>query len=121
MRVYLFEVGEEVIINANAIHGLPFDVGKKVIIEEQLDRGLYEYIVRFDDGTSTKVREKELTKIDNNDPIYGIQLGDTYTNIWDETGQVIKIDYHYRQVEIKYSNGTYQVVSAEIFLDQREE
>ncbi|MFO1442955.1 hypothetical protein KDN24_06955 [Bacillus sp. Bva_UNVM-123] len=110
MRVWNFNIGDHAVINRKAIVGLPDNVGDLIQIADQLDYGSYDYRVKLPDGTYTKVKEIELNKINSDDSILKINIGDTYLNSKKEKGKIILIDYLYRQCEIEYIDGSMEVV-----------
>ncbi|WP_137743407.1 hypothetical protein [Robertmurraya siralis] len=118
MRIHLFDVGEQAVINQNAISGLPDLVGSLVTIEEQLSHGTYDYIVHSEDRPSAKVREKELNKVNKDRYIFTLILGDKISKANEEEGEIKLIDYLYEQVEIKFPDGSYEVISVNSVLNK---
>lgn len=111
IKEWQFKLEEAAILNENALHGLPMQVGNLVKVEEVLLNPLYDYKVRLPNGDYTKVRESELTKIDVNDSILEFQIGERVTYKGEEAN-VLKIDYLLRHIEIEYADGSMQVVNA---------
>jgi hypothetical protein len=111
IKEWQFKLEEIAILNENALHGLPMQVGNLVKVEEVILNPLYDYKVRLPNNDYTKVREKELTKINVNDSILEFKVGESVTYKGEEV-KVLKIDYLLRHVEIEYSDGAMQVVNA---------
>jgi hypothetical protein len=111
IKEWQFKLEEIAILNENALHGLPMQVGNLVNVSEVLLNPLYDYKVRLSNGDYTKVRESELTKINVNDSILEFKIGESTTYKGEEV-IVLKIDYLLRQIEIEYSDGAMQVVNA---------
>lgn len=111
MKCHKYNVGDSVVITPLALSGLPSNIGSKVTIVEQLTSGNYDYRVQFEDHSFTKVKEIELIKLEPDDDILKLKVGDYY-KINNNTVKVVKIDYLYRQVEIEYveDNGVMEVV-----------
>ncbi|MGD6876957.1 deoxycytidylate deaminase [Bacillus infantis] len=118
MKEWEFAIGELVIVNEKAKLGVPLRVGELAEICELLtDRSMYDYRVRFKDGDITKIRETELDKPDkgveellmsimrDRKAIHGLK---------NEEVKVLKMDLIHGQVEIKFEDGSMEVVGLEL-------
>lgn len=113
IKEWSFSVGEKAVINANALNGLPSNVGDLIEIDEIIVTPTYEYRVRIGKDY-TKVKEKELNKIKQDDPILKLKTNKEY--IYKPTHskiKILKIDYLYRQAEILHKDGSMEVVNAD--------
>lgn len=113
IKEWSFSVGEKAVINANALNGLPSNVGDLVEIDEIIVTSTYEYRVRIGNDY-TKVKEKELNKVEQNDPILSLKVKQEYIYKPNHsTVKLLKLDYLYRHAEILHNDGSMEVVSAD--------
>jgi hypothetical protein len=106
---------EIAILNTNALKGLPMRVGERCVIIEELNNSPnYQYKVRFDDGTTSKVRETELNKLTEKDidfMEYIFQGNKVEYCPISEVVEVVKVDYIHKTAEIRHDqDGEEQVV-----------
>lgn len=66
MRIWLYEVGENLIINEKVKRYLPHSVGKEVNVIEKLTNGSFDYLVVDNEGNEYRVRETELNRLGEN-------------------------------------------------------
>src|SRR5579875_1284943 len=111
----MFKENEIAILSEKAKSGLPYRTGERVVIVERLyGSHLYDYLIEFDDGTRTKVKESELNKLTNLDKGYldyiftGAELEYYPTH---EMVKIIKCDYINQTAEVKFEDGSQRVVS----------
>lgn len=107
----MFKIDERAVINENARSGMPDNIGELVTVIDVVKSPNYDYCVRFQNGTVSMVKGKELNDIDENELIYNLELNETvlYTPL-DMLVRVEKIDYLHKQVEIDYMDGSHEVV-----------
>ncbi|MEK4824483.1 YorP family protein [Niallia sp. FSL W8-0951] len=63
MRIWLYEVGEKLIINEKVKRYLPYAVGKEVTVIEKLTNGSFDYLVVDEHKNEYRVREVELDRL----------------------------------------------------------
>jgi len=63
MRVWIYGVGEKLIVNKKAKRYLPNAVDKEVTVIEQLTNGSFDYLVVDNVGNEYRVREVELDRL----------------------------------------------------------
>lgn len=109
-----FSHGDEVILVAN-VGDLKDICGMKAMILEVLaPQNANDYLIQVEQTKEeVRVRESEIDRIDPNDYLYQIKLGDTVVRKNGTEVKVSMIDYGNRQIEIKYPDDTYEVISIE--------
>lgn len=122
-----FLEGEIVIINEHAKNGIPSRIGEKgIIVNRDYYRNSpnYEYVVQFDDGMTSPVREVELNKLTQNDEeiMKYTFTGNlvTYTPTG-ETVKILKCDFLHRQIEVEFEDAGIMVVGIETLKPIEEE
>jgi dCMP deaminase len=102
-----FEIDEQVILNNNAIKGLPSNVGDLVIVKRYRERSQYDYDIELPSGDIVFVKESELTKLTGKQKqlityIYkGNRVIYTLTN---EEVMITQVDFNHNQVAIKFDD-----------------
>jgi hypothetical protein len=111
-----FLEGEICVINHHAKTGLPSRTGEICTIEECLYNSLnYDYLVRFEDNETAKVKESELSLSrltdEQKELIEYVKLGNhvvyTPTN---EVVLILKTDFLHKVAEVEFENAGIQVV-----------
>lgn len=121
MRDWIFSLNEKAIINENVISGLPTKVGELVTVHEVLTHGSFDYVVTDENSDEFKVKESELNKVDKDDLILQLNIGDTIRRLNGVEAKIIQIDYINRQMEIEYEDGTYEVIPADLITHEIKE
>jgi len=62
-KYYIFEIGDEIIVNDHAKQGMGYDVGKRGTILDTLEVSQYDYEVLLEDGCLGRFKEIELNKL----------------------------------------------------------
>lgn len=113
MKPFKYEIGEYAIVNEIAKVGLPSWVGKMVKIKSMVSNSInYDYEVTDERGESVRVKESELNTA-TEDVITFNQI--LVNNNWkcefnDEIVTVVKVDYIYEKVEVRFDDESYVVV-----------
>ena len=108
-----FKVNEIVILNNEAIKGLPDRVGQRGVIVNILNHSVnYDLDIEFDDGTISPVRECELNKLSPVDEKYmDFIFVNNQVLFWgDEMVTVVKVDYLNKKAEILFYDHSSSVV-----------
>jgi hypothetical protein len=107
-----FKIGETVILNESAIKGLPDRIGQRATILNILHTSVnYDVDIEFDDAMISPVKYSEINKLTEEDKHL---MNYIFTNnkvlYWYDEVTVVKVDYLHTKAEIKFSDGTYDVV-----------
>lgn len=109
-----FSHGDEVILVAK-VGDLKDICGMKAMILEVLaPQNANDYLIQVEQTKEeVRVRESEIDRLDPNDYLYQIKLGDTVVRKNGTEVKVSMIDYGNRLIEIKYPDDTYEVIPIE--------
>ena len=102
----MFIEGEMIIINQNAVKGLPHRIGSRGIIVENLHNSPhYAYKIEFDDSTTAKVKESEINKLTPEDIEWmSFIFTGNKVKFGEETAKVIQVDYINKQAGILFKD-----------------
>jgi preprotein translocase subunit YajC len=111
-----FSHGDEVVILETKIGDLKDLCGMKAMVIEVLPpQNVNDYLIQVEQTKEeVRVRESEINRFDSNDYLYQIKKGDTVVRKNGTEVKVSMIDYVNRQIEIKYPDDTYEVVSIDV-------
>ncbi len=112
-----YKIGDLAVINTASTIGIPKHTGELVEIVDNERSTLYHYRVRFKDGQIIPVYDKEINFIDRNDLILQFNMGQKVEyKPTEEIGYVTQIDYLYRQIEIRFNDGSHGVYRPDILV-----
>lgn len=105
-----FKLGEVVIVNENAVKGLPNRTGERAVVVNPLySSNNYEYFIEFDDRVVSPVKESEINKLTEKDK-ENMEYIFTMNNVTfvpsNEKVTILKVDYILEKVEILFDDGS---------------
>ncbi|MGM7720656.1 YorP family protein [Metabacillus sp. Hm71] len=62
-KYFIYNIGDELVVNDHAKKGAPYDVGKKGEVVDRLEVSQYDYELLLEDGTLGRFKEIELNKV----------------------------------------------------------
>jgi hypothetical protein len=114
--------GEIVILNEHAKKGLPQRVGERGVISiEHLNLSNYEYILEFDDRSTSPVHENEvnrLTEEDKKEMEFIFTGNKVFHRPSSEEVIIKKVDYLNKYAEVDFTSGGSTVVEFDVLLPQ---
>ncbi|GEM_PF-5045066 len=106
-----FQKGDLAVLNENSDIGVPRHVGELVKITDTDKTPMYDYKVRLIcNGRIISVKDVELSTISRNNPLLMFNIGNKllYKSTSEEC-EIVKIDYLYNQIEVKFKDGSCRV------------
>ncbi|GIN22522.1 hypothetical protein [Siminovitchia fordii] len=106
-----FEHGDLAVLNENSDIGIPKHIGDLVQITNTEGSPMYDYKARLlCNGRIISVKDIELSHIDKNNPLLMFNIGNKLLyKPTDEECEIVKIDYLYNQIEVKFKDGSCRV------------
>lgn len=110
----MFLEGELAVLNHQAKTGLPHRIGEICTVETSLyDSQNYDYLVRFEDNETTKVKEHELLQLTDrkNELITYVKVGSHVEYMpTKEVVLILKTDFLHELAEVEFEDAGIQVV-----------
>ncbi len=106
-----FQKGDLAFLNRNSNIGIPKHIGELVEITNTDGTPMYDYKVRLlCNGRVVSVKDIELCTVSPDNPLLMFQTGNKllYTPT-DEECEIIKIDFLYNQLEVRFKDGSCRV------------
>jgi hypothetical protein len=113
-----FLEGEIAILNDRAKKGMPQRIGERgvIIITDEFNSPNYDYVLEFDDGTTSPVREEELYKLSEEDKKTMEYIFTGNKAIFKPANEKViikKVDYIHEKAEVEFLGGGTSVIDFE--------